>query len=169
MILAALVATAPIFYAIFKSSKNDAGLDTKVSGSITLFAEDSCKPLTEALVKAFQQASPQANFELKSGPGKDAFEALKKDTSRLVVMPRELTEAELMQFRAAYFVPQKAVFAKSANGNPVTLFNNQARQGLGASFMAFVTSEAGNEVVRTFGLEPVTKKTRLMKPTRKVA
>ena len=170
--VATLLATAPILYFIFKKN-GDEKLDTKNSGNITLFAETSCKQVVEALVNAFQAANPNAHIELRSGADKDAYEALLNDTSRMVVLPRGLSEKEKQVFSARYFTPPSIEFARDLKTNnlvrPLVLFNNQARNGLGNAFMAFVTSEAGNQVVKSMGLEPVKKKTGMLKAKAKVA
>ena len=166
---AALLVSAPIVYFIFKKS-DDENQDTQTTGRITLFAETSCKPVVEELVNAFQTANPNAHIEFRSGSEKEAFQALFNDTSRVVVMPRGLSEKEKQMFAARYFTPPSVEFAKDPkNGGSLVLFNNQAREGLGKSLIAFVLSEAGKKVVSDKGFEPLGKKTGLIKGRRKVA
>lgn len=172
LIIAALLATAPILYFIFKKS-GDNEPNRKNSGSITLFTEASCRQAVEALIRGFEKANPNAQIGMRWGTEKEAFEALLNDTSRLVVLPRTLSEKEKQIFASKYFTPPGVEFARDLKtGNmirPFVLYNNQASIGLGRSFMGFVVSEQGNQIIANLGLETVNRKKEGSGKQRRVA
>jgi phosphate transport system substrate-binding protein len=88
-------------------------LDTPTSGTITIAADESLKPLIDAEVKAFEGLYRYAHINVVYTSEEDAFNALLVDSARLAIVTRGMVEAEEKVLIDQKIVPQQLMFAKS--------------------------------------------------------
>jgi phosphate transport system substrate-binding protein len=80
-----------------KTSSNER--DNPVQGTITIGADESFKPLVDALTKAYEGIYPRAHFKVVYEPEQQAILGLLKDSVRLVFTTRPLSENEVSMVR----------------------------------------------------------------------
>jgi phosphate transport system substrate-binding protein len=80
-----------------KTSSNER--DNPVQGTITIAADESFKPLVDALTKAYEGIYPRAHFNVVYKPEQQAILELLKDSVRLVFTTRQLNENEISMVR----------------------------------------------------------------------
>ncbi|MCF0056540.1 PstS family phosphate ABC transporter substrate-binding protein [Dyadobacter sp. CY356] len=73
--------------------------DNPVQGTITIAADESFKPLVDALTKAYEGIYPKAHFNVVYKPEQEAILELLKDSVRLVFATRQLSENEISMVR----------------------------------------------------------------------
>jgi len=73
--------------------------DNPVQGTIRIAADESFKPLVDALTKAYTGIYPRAHFDVVYKPEQQAILELLKDSVRLVFTTRQLSENEISMVR----------------------------------------------------------------------
>jgi phosphate transport system substrate-binding protein len=87
-------------------------LDTPTSGSIKIAVDESLLPLLDAEVKAFEGIYKNAHVAVTYTSEQDAIDLLLKDSVRLIVITRQLTDEEKKALSATNIVPQDETIAK---------------------------------------------------------
>jgi phosphate transport system substrate-binding protein len=80
-----------------KTSSNER--DNPVQGTITIAADESFKPLVDALTKAYEGIYPRAHFNVVYKPEQQAILELLKDSVRMVFTTRALSKNEISMVR----------------------------------------------------------------------
>jgi phosphate transport system substrate-binding protein len=99
-------------------------LDTPISGSIKIAADESLRPIVEAELQTFEGIYLKANIDCDYLSESDAVDALMKDSARLAVVTRRFTEEEKKYFRAIKITPVE--FDVAISGIAVILNNQNA-------------------------------------------
>lgn len=73
--------------------------DTQTSGTIHISVDESYKPLIDSEIRVFQQLNPQAHILADYKPEADCINDLLKDSSRLIIVTRDLNAAETKYFK----------------------------------------------------------------------
>jgi len=81
------------------SKKSDTVRDNPVQGTITIAADESFKPLVDALTKAYTGIYPRAHFNVVYKPEQEAILELLEDSVRMVFTTRQLSEKEISMVR----------------------------------------------------------------------
>lgn len=76
------------------STNSGTEVDNPRRGTITIAADESFKPLVDGLTRAYEGIYPDAHFKVDYKPEQQSVLQLLKDSARLVVTTRELTEKE---------------------------------------------------------------------------
>jgi phosphate transport system substrate-binding protein len=80
--------------------------DTTTTGRIAISVDETFAPILDSQVSTFESLYPEAEVLANYLPEKEAFEKFEKDSMRLVVSARELTEQELAYFKSKKIFPQ---------------------------------------------------------------
>jgi phosphate transport system substrate-binding protein len=104
-----------IFFACEDRDKRGKLVDTPTTGSITIVADESLRPLIEAEVSAFNAIYQRANIQAVYLPEAEALHALlKEDTFRIGIVTRKLTAEERKYFKEQKTLnPSEVVVATS--------------------------------------------------------
>ena len=103
-------------------------LNTTTSGTVTIGADDSYKPLVDAEVQVFQSLYENAKFKVKYEPEDSLFKDLLRDSVQFIVAGRQLGKDEESYLKGKQYVPEQVKIATDAlaiivnNDNPDTLF-----------------------------------------------
>lgn len=89
---AALIAGAFVYAC--NSGSETSQVDNPRRGSVTIAADESFKPLVDGLTKAYEGIYPESHFNVNYLPEQEAVLQLLKDSARLVIATRKLTEKE---------------------------------------------------------------------------
>ena len=88
-----------------KSSKID--YDTPKKGTIYISVDESFKPVISEQIKVYQSSNPEAHIVATYKSEADCFRDLQKDSTRMVIVARGLTEEESAYFKSTIqFKPQ---------------------------------------------------------------
>ncbi len=79
---------------IFGCVPSEQKLDNPGSGEITISADESFKPIVDALTNAYEGIYPNAHFIVNYKPEQNAILQLLQDSARIVFATRELNEKE---------------------------------------------------------------------------
>lgn len=90
------------------NGKND---DTPTSGHITVAVDESLKPIIDAEVAVFESTYPQAVISTVYTGESDAINLLLKDSVRMAIVSRKLTQQEDETIRSQSYVPSQAIIA----------------------------------------------------------
>lgn len=94
--------------------KNAKNSDTATSGTITVAADESLRPIVEAEVDVFQSIYPNAHLNVIYTNEYDAMQLLVNDSARIAITSRELLPAEKAVLEKAIITPRYAPFCKDA-------------------------------------------------------
>lgn len=83
-----------IAVAILGCSTSDQKLDTPISGEITIAADESFKPIVDALTSAYEGIYPNAHFIVDYKPEQNAILQLLQDSATIVFATRKLNDKE---------------------------------------------------------------------------
>lgn len=125
-----------ILIALIACNKNEKPLDTPVSGSIRIAADESLRPLVEAEVATFEGIYTRADLDCDYVSEADAIDLLLKDSVRLAVVTRRFTDEERAYFKEIRITPTEFDVAISGvavilnNSNPDTLLKMDEIKGL---------------------------------------
>ena len=95
------------------SCKDNSNAETFTSGNTDIMIEESVLPITEDMIKVFESHYNKASFDMQVMSESHIMNALFKDSSRLAVIPRELTQKEI-DFLAQRAKPIITPIAKEA-------------------------------------------------------
>lgn len=85
--------------------------DTPTSGTITITADESFKPVIEAEVQVFESIYPTAHIQVKYLPEVDAINALLRDSVHTCIASRPFTAQEKQAFESRQLVPRETPLA----------------------------------------------------------
>lgn len=88
-----------IVFACGRDTSGEAKKDTPTQGNISIAVDESFKPIVEELVNSFEAEYPKATFKVLYRTEGECINLLMKDSVRLVVVSRSLTEAEKNIFK----------------------------------------------------------------------
>lgn len=106
------------------SRSSEKRLDTPISGSIKIAADESLRPIVEAEIQTFEGIYVKANIACDYVSESDAIDALMKDSARVAVVTRRFTEEEKKYFRDIKIRPTE--FDVAISGIAVILNNQNA-------------------------------------------
>lgn len=110
------------------AGKNGAEQDTPTKGTIHISVDETYKPLIDSEIKVFQSLYPKAKIVADYKPEADCFRDLFNDSARLIIVTRELKEAEKEYFKKEKIRPQSLQLATDAlalivhHDNPDSIF-----------------------------------------------
>ena len=81
------------------SKSSEEQRDNPVQGTITIAADESFKPLVDALTKAYEGIYPRAHFNVVYKPEQEAILELLEDSVRMVFTTRQLSEKEVLMVK----------------------------------------------------------------------
>jgi phosphate transport system substrate-binding protein len=90
---------------IISCGRPEKEIDTAVSGSIKISADESLRPIVEAELNTFEGIYARAHIQCSYLPETDAIDALMKDSVRLAVVTRRFTEEEKKYFKEIKITP----------------------------------------------------------------
>jgi phosphate transport system substrate-binding protein len=79
--------------------KSTEKLDTPTTGTITIAADESLRPLVEGEVDTFNGLYPRAEIKVNYYSEAEVFDAFMKDSARLIIVSRHLTPSEKSYFK----------------------------------------------------------------------
>ncbi|WP_090337140.1 PstS family phosphate ABC transporter substrate-binding protein [Dyadobacter koreensis] len=92
-----IVLVTLLLFGCSKTSENQR--DNPVQGTITIAADESFKPLVDALTKAYTGIYPRAHFNVVYKPEQEAILELLEDSVRMVFTTRQLGEKEILMVK----------------------------------------------------------------------
>ena len=107
-----MVGAAFLFNGCVERDKNGNILDNPTSGSIKIAVDESLRPLLEAEVDTFQGTYHYAFIHADYTSETEAMERLLKDSVRLAVVTRKLTNDEMEVFNQVKIIPDQVKIAK---------------------------------------------------------
>lgn len=111
------------------SKPKDGYTDTYVSGVIRIAADESFQPIVQEEIDVFEGIYPSAGIVPRYTTEVEAINLLLKDSVRLAITTRTLTEAEMASFHSRKFFPREIKMATDGlalivnRQNPDTLIN----------------------------------------------
>jgi phosphate transport system substrate-binding protein len=94
------------------TARNGEKLDTATSGTITVAADESLRPIVEAEVDVFEAIYPDAHLNVVYTNEYDAMQMLVNDSARIAITSRELLPEEKAILDKAVITPRYAPFCK---------------------------------------------------------
>ena len=104
--------------------KNGKVLDTATSGTIKIAVDESLKPLVEAEIDTFEGLYPTAHIEALYMSEEEAFDALVKDSVRMVFATRKLLDGENAILKKTFIEARQMAIAKDG----IALILNKSNQ-----------------------------------------
>ena len=122
----------PLFSLLFSCSSpsGKGGDDTATTGTITIAADESLRPIVEAEAEVFQSIYPSAHLNIIYTGEYDAIQMVCKDSARLAIVTRDLLPEEKKWFDKDIITPRYSPFAYDAialivnRGNNDTIFTS---------------------------------------------
>jgi phosphate transport system substrate-binding protein len=105
--------------------------DTLSSGNIKISVDETYKPIIEEQLKVFDSSFPEANITVEYKPEADCIKDFLNDTTRLILVTRELSADEKKVLENKKVVPTSLAIAKDAVA--VIVNNNSADTVLSVS------------------------------------
>lgn len=96
------------------TSKNGEEKDTPTQGTIRISVDETYKPLLDSEIKVFQSLYPKTKIIAEYKPEADCFKDLFNDSSRMIIVTRELKEEEKEYFQKEKIRPQSLKLATDA-------------------------------------------------------
>ncbi len=96
------------------SDKTGKNADTATSGSITVAADESLKPIVEAEKQVFESIYPDAHLHIVYTNEYDAIKMVMDDSARIAIVTREMLPAEKAALDAVKITPRYSPFAYDA-------------------------------------------------------
>ena len=93
--------------------KNEQKTDTILEGKATLYVDESIQPIVEDEVAVFE-TEYKAKLQLVSKSENEIVNSLVKDTAKIAVLTRTLSDQELKTFQAKKIIPRMTPFATDA-------------------------------------------------------
>jgi phosphate transport system substrate-binding protein len=116
-----LAGTAAVLIAC-GDSKPGEKIDTATSGTITVAADESLRPIVEAEVEVFESIYKDAHLNVVYTNEHDAMQMLVNDSARIAITARELLPEEKTAFEKIRITPRYAPFCNDA----VAIIMNQS-------------------------------------------
>ncbi|MCE2788165.1 MAG: PstS family phosphate ABC transporter substrate-binding protein [Bacteroidota bacterium] len=96
------------------NSTQNKGEDTATSGTITVSADESLKPIIEAEKAVFESIYPNAHLKIFYTNEYDAVDMVMKDSARIAIVTREMLPEEKAALDAVKITPRYSPFAYDA-------------------------------------------------------
>jgi len=120
--LPVLASCCVIFLSGCGGPNNRTDLDTTNSGTIHISVDEAFKPVIDSQIEVFEALYPKAKIIAEYKPEAECFKDLLKDSTRMIIVTRGLTEAEQKFYKDSLsFYPS---FDKVANGAIAVIVNN---------------------------------------------
>lgn len=97
-----------------KSKPKDGLTDTYTTGAISIAADESFRPIIQEEIDVFEVIYPLAKINPRYTTEVEAINLLLKDSLRLAIATRKLTEEEMNSFHSRKFFPQEIKVATDA-------------------------------------------------------
>ena len=118
-------------YFVFSScgNGNSPALDTPTSGTINITVDETFKPIIDSEINVFQSLYKNAHIKVHYLPEADCFKELMNDSSRVILVTRNLSATEKKYFNDQKYFPTETPIAKDGiavilnNKNTDTLLN----------------------------------------------
>jgi phosphate transport system substrate-binding protein len=101
-----------IFCISCSQNRNPSTEETINSGTLFISVDESLKPLMEAEFTVFSYLNPKARLVISYKPEKEVMAEFKSDSTKAVILARELNSDEMNYFRSISFIPRALPFAK---------------------------------------------------------
>jgi len=112
-ILFSLVIALVIVSCDKESKKKDEVKETYSTGKVSVLVEESVVPIFEDITTVFKSVYDQAEIEIIPASENQILKMIYEDSTRLVVLPKKLSQQELNYFEGKV-VPHETAFAKDA-------------------------------------------------------
>ena len=96
------------------STPNGGKIDTATSGTITVAADESLRPIIEAEIEVFESIYPNAHLNVVYTNEYDAMQLLIHDSARIAITSRMLLPEEKAVLDKDIITPKYAPFCKDA-------------------------------------------------------
>ncbi len=97
------------------SNKKATPTDTSESGTIHISVDETFKPIIEEQIEVFEASWPRANIIAEYKPESECWDDLLKDSTRMVIVTRKLTQPEIAFYYDSVGVyPSTGVLAQDA-------------------------------------------------------
>ncbi len=100
-----------VFILSCNSNNGKQHTDTPTTGEITIYVDETFKPIIEAEKNVFEGIYRYAKIKTVYLPEAEVFDALIKDTTRLIIVSRKLTPKENAYFKNKTFYPKEILIA----------------------------------------------------------
>lgn len=95
-------------------NNSDSPSDTPTTGSIIISSDENYKPFVDSEIYTFEKIYNYADVTVNYKPESDVFNDLMNDSIRVIIVSRNLNEAELKQFEKWEIVPKITKIAYDA-------------------------------------------------------
>lgn len=102
-----------ILYSCEKRQENQSVKESFLEGETTFLVDETLKPIVEDLVQIFEDRY-EAKINIIAKSEADAVQSLLKDSARIVILPRQLTNKEINFFNNKGIYPKTTPFANDA-------------------------------------------------------
>lgn len=109
-----LLFATTLFLGSCTENKSGKVQDTATSGDIHISVDETYKPLIEAELKVFHSIYPKAHITADYKPEAECFKDLFADSSRLIIVTRELNADEKEYFKKVKITPKSMLLAWDA-------------------------------------------------------
>ena len=106
-----LLAVAALVASCGQANKSAGQQDTPTAGTIRISVDETYRPLMEAEIKVFESLYKDAHIIAEYKPEAECFKDLLADSSRLIFVTRDFSEAEKTYFKEAKVSPQSLLLA----------------------------------------------------------
>ncbi len=114
LMITGLCITGMLAYGCSDSNQTGVKTDTATSGTITVAADESLRPIVEAEAEVFQSIYPDAHLDIVYTNEYDAMQMLMNDSARIAITSRQLLPEEKAVLDKAMITPRYAPFCKDA-------------------------------------------------------
>ncbi len=111
-IIAGICGMSLLTFGCSNDTPNGPKPDTATSGTITVAADESLRPIVEAEVEVFQSIYPDAHLNIVYTNEYDAMHMLVNDSARIAITSRQLLPEEKAVLDKAVITPRYAPFCK---------------------------------------------------------
>lgn len=112
--LRTLAALLPLMLALAACGKYEKKTNTSTAGSSTLFCDESFENIMEQEIDVFEYIYPDAHVLCRYGSEREAIDSLMNLSFKSIVIPRELTDAEVQRIKKKNRTPRTAKIAVDA-------------------------------------------------------
>ena len=112
--LRTLLALMPLIMAMAACGKYEKKTNTSTSGTSTLFCDESFENIMEQEIDVFEYIYPNAHVLCRYGSEREAIDSLTNLSIKSIVIPRELTDAEVQRIKNKNRTPRTAKIAVDA-------------------------------------------------------
>ncbi len=96
------------------NNNNSAPLDTPTSGSISICADETFKPIIDSEITVFEALYKKAHIHVQYLPEAECFKVLMKDSARVILVTRKISVEEKKYFNDQKYFPVETPIATDA-------------------------------------------------------